>query len=73
MSKITNSERARLKNMLGKCLNKDGKLNGDKIEVFIEYVINLGWDLCEENMECELQALEGRRCEREKKEEEESS
>ena len=68
---LSNHERIKLKSLLGKCL-ENGKLNSDKSDIFIEVAVRKGWDLCEDRAEDELQALEGRKRARIKREEEES-
>ena len=68
MSILCNSERSKLKTLLGKCL-EDGKLNSNKVDIFIEIAVRKGWDLCEDHNEDELQALEGRKRARIKREE----
>ena len=46
MSILSNSERCKLKTLLGKCL-ENGKLNSDMVDIFIEIAVRKGWDLCE--------------------------
>ena len=58
--------------LLMDCIDKDGRINPELLEKFLEEVARIGFDYCEEKMEEDLQALEGRKREREKREEEES-
>ena len=71
MSVLSNKDRLKMKSMLGKCL-EGGKLNSGKVDFILEEAALFGYERCELMQEEELQALEGRRRERLKKEEEES-
>jgi len=60
MSLMTNQERTKLKLLLSKCFDSNGKLNHDKIDVFLEIAVRFGYDLRDEQVELERQEHEAK-------------
>jgi hypothetical protein len=59
MSIMTSKDRAKLKLLLGRCL-VNGKLEDNKVDIFLEVAVRLGYDICEENVEMAKQDHEAK-------------